>query len=53
MITKCPKCRGNGYTRDSVTTNPFFIVCTLGLSLAMTDECTACEGRGIIESDNE
>lgn len=48
MEIVCPKCKGKGETRDSTTTNPLFVILTLGLSLAMTDTCSMCDGFGIV-----
>ena len=54
MINKmiCPKCNGKGEVRDSIVTNPLVILLTLGLSLALTDYCTTCNGSGIVSLDN-
>lgn len=48
-ILICPKCKGKGYTRDSVVTNPLIIICTLDVSLACTDQCNLCNGKGTIK----
>jgi RecJ-like exonuclease len=46
---KCPRCKGKGEVRDSVVTNPLIVICTLGVSLALTDCCPVCDGKGCIK----